>query len=266
MSKTKSGNESSGSAFKKLASIINILGDPDTLRILNKAEKGFESRKATIKELDLTPRKYYRDLRKLNDAELIIHAENKYKLTPLGEFVHKFLFTDLSSFLVEDQNLSEPLKKIGCRAELRIIGNYKDLITVLVASIENAKSEILLVTKYLDMTVIQSIIFALQRDIKIRTITSEKTDFTGFIKLLGGFVKSFRPNALKFVIGGDNNYRSADVPLSFMIVDKEIAIFEIPDTEFRLAFFSTDKEVIKILCRLFLEIWNRSRVLHVPNR
>ena len=257
---------SSDSGYEKLASIINVLGDPDTLKILDKAAGGFESGKATIREFKLTPRKYYRNLGKLKDAELVVHFENRYKLTSLGEFLHKLLFKDASAYLLADQSLLEPLQKIGSRIELRIVDNYKDLISVLVATIEKSQSDILLATKYLDITVVQSIIFALQRDIKIKTITSEKVDFSGFINLLSGFVRSFRPNALKFVVGGENNYRSGDVPLSFMIVDNEIAVFEIPDKEFRFAFVSTDKEVVKILSRLFREIWNQSRMLHIPSR
>ena len=252
--------------LEKLASIINVLGDPDTLRILDKAASGFESGKVTLKELKMTPRKYYRNLRRLNDAELIAHFENRYKLTLLGEFIYKLLFNDVSNYLLADQSLTEPLKKIGCRTELRIIENYRDLVNLLVATIEKSKSEILLATKYLDATVIQSIIFGLQRDIKIKTITSEKVDFTGFIKLLSGFVRNFRPNAMKFIIGGENNYRSGNVPLSFMIVDGEIAVFEIPDNEFRLAFVSTDKKVVTILARLFQEIWNKSKTLRIPRR
>lgn len=254
------------SHYEKLASITNVLGDPETLRILYKAAAGFESGKATIKELKTTPRKYYRNLRKLNDTKLICNLENKYELTPLGEFIHKLLFNDASTYLLADQTLSEPLKKIGSRTELRVIDNYKDLISVLVTTIEKSKSEVLLATKYLDMTVIQCIIFALQRDVKIKTITSEKVDFSGFIKLLGGFVRSLRPSALKFVIGGENNYRSGDFPLSFMIVDDEITVFEIPNNEFRLAFVSTDKEIVKILACLFKEIWNQSKTLHIPSR
>jgi predicted transcriptional regulator len=69
-----------------LASVINVLGDSDALRIFDKAAKEFESGKETIRELKLTPRKYYRNLRKLNDAELVVHFENRYKLTPLGDF------------------------------------------------------------------------------------------------------------------------------------------------------------------------------------
>jgi predicted transcriptional regulator len=260
------GTGSPDSGYEKLASIINVLGDPDTLKILDKASGGFESGKATIRELKITPRKYYRDLGKLKDAELVVHFENRYKLTSLGEFLHKLLVKDAAAHLLADQNLLEPLQKIGNRIELRIVDNYRDLINVLVATIEKSQSEILLATKYLDITAIQSIIFALQRGIKIKTITSEKVDFSGFINLLSGFVRSFRPNTLKFGIGGENNYRSGDVPLSFMIVDDEITVFEIPDKEFRFAFVSTDKEVVKILSRLFREIWNQSRMLHIPSR
>jgi len=257
---------SPGSRYEKLASIINVLGDPDTLRILDKALAGFESGKVTISELKLTPRRYYRSLRKLNELRLVVSFENRYKLTPLGEFLHKLLLNDASAYLLADQSLSEPLRKIGSRTELRIVDNYRDLISLLVAAIEKSKSEILLATKYLDMAVVQSIVFALQRDIKIRTITSEKLEFSSFVKLLGGFVRSLRPNSLKFVVGGENNYRSGEVPLSFIIIDNEIAVFEIPNKEFKLAFVSTDEEVIKIMSRLFWEIWNQSRTLHMPSR
>ena len=253
----------SGSRYEKIASTINILGDSDALALLDKAASGFESGKDTIKELKMTPRKYYRHLTKLNDAELIVHVKNIYKLTPLGEFLHKLLFNYASSYLLNEKSLPEPLVNIGSRTELRIIDNYKDFVSVLDASIEKSKSEILLVTKYLDMAVVQCVVFALQRGIKIKAITSEKVNFSGFVKLLGGFVRSFRPSALKFVIGGENNYRSGDVPLSFMIVDNEIAVFEIPDNEFRVAFVSTDKEVLKILTGLFWEIWHKSRTLHI---
>lgn len=74
---------------------------------------------------------------------MVVHFENRYKLTPLGEFLHKLLFNDASTYLLADQSLSEPLKKIGSRTELRIVDNYKDLINVLVATIEESKSEIL---------------------------------------------------------------------------------------------------------------------------
>ena len=262
----KSSNQSPISQYEKLACIINALSDPEALKIFDNAATEFESGKATIKKLRTTPRKYYRNLKKLNDTELIDNSGKKCKLSPFGVLLHKLLFNDVSTYLLADKKLVDPLNKIGTRTELTLIENYKDLIKVLVATIEKSKSEILLATKYLDMTVIQSIMFALQKDIKIKTITSEKVDYSGFINLLGNFVKSLRPNSLKFIIGGENNYRSGNVPLSFMIIDKEIAVFEIPDDDFKLGFVSTDKEIVTTLTRLFQETWDQSKALHLPGR
>jgi len=258
--------EPTESHYEKLVSIINVLGDPETLKILDKAKAGFESGKVTVREFKMTSRKYYRSLRKLNDADLIMHFEKGYKLTSKGEFLHKLLFNDVSTYLFADQSLLDPLRMVGNRTELSLVDNYKDLTKVVETAIEKSKSEILLATRYLDMAVVQSIMFAVQRGIKIKTITSEKVDFSGFIKLLGGFVKSFRPNTFRFLVGGESNFRSGDIPLSFMIIDGKIAIFEIPNKEFKVAFVSIDKEVVKILSHLFHEIWSRSRTLHIQSQ
>ena len=191
--------------------------------------------------------------------------ENKYKLTALGEFLHKLLFNDAQTYLLADQSLLETFTKIGLRSEITIVDNYKDLTSLLVAAIEKSKSEILLATRYLDVTVVQSIIYALQRNVKLKSITSEKVDFPSFIKLLVRFVRNIGPHALKFVAGGENNYKSGDVPLSFIVIDGEITIFEIPNNEFKAAFVSTDKEVGKIMSHLFWELWNGSQILHIPS-
>ena len=257
--------ESPPSRYEKLASITNVLGDPDTLRILDEAAAGFESGKVTIRKLELTPRKYYRSLRKLNDVGLVVYFENRYKLTSLGTFLHKLLFNDASAYLLEDQSLLETFTKIGRRTELTFLDDYKDLTNLLVAAIEKSKSEILLATKYVDMVVVQSLVFALQREVKIKTVTSEKVDFSSFIKLVGGFMRNIRLTSLKLFLGGENNYRSGDVPLSFIIIDGEITVFEVPNSEFKAAFASTDKEVAKVLSHFFWELWNRSQILYMPS-
>ena len=251
-------------SYEKLASIIDALGDSNTLRIFDQAALGFESGKETIKNLKMTPRKYYRSLRKLNDSGLILFFENKYKLSEQGEFMHQILFNETATYLFGDQTLLEPLKKVGTKTEIRIINNYCDLTSLIATSIEKSKSEILLATRYLDMLVVQSIVLALQRNVKIKTITNEKIDFSAFIKLIGIILKNIRPNPLRFVAGRDN-YRVGNIPFSFIIVDDEITIFEIPDKEFQLAFVSSNKEVAKSLTNLFWETWKESKTLRIPN-
>jgi hypothetical protein len=178
--------------------------------------------------------------------------------------MHKILFNDTATYLFEDQKLLEPLEKVGTKTGVRTINSYSDLTTLLASLIEKSSSEILLATRYMDMVVIQNIIFALQRNVKIKTITNEKVDFSSFIKLIGGFLKNIRPNALKLVAGREN-YRIGEVPLSFIIIDNEITVFEIPDKEFQLAFVSTDREVTKSLSHLFWETWKDSKTFRIPS-
>ena len=250
--------------YDKLAETLDALGNAETLKILNQATKGFVSGKATIKELNLTPRKYYRNLKKLIDLEIVASQGNTYRLTPRGVYLHKTLINDVSTVLLANQTLMDPLKKLGSKGEVTIIDNYKDLVTLLTATVEKSKSEVLLATKYLDLVVVQSLIFALQRNVKLKTITSEKIDLAN-LKMLAGFVRNIRPVFLKFFLGGESNYRWGEVPMSFVVIDGEIAIFEIPNKEFKLAFVSADKEVAKPLTRLFMELWNQSQVLKMPS-
>jgi DNA-binding HxlR family transcriptional regulator len=251
--------------YEKLVSILDVLSDADALKILEAAKKGFRSGKGIIKELNLTPRKYYRTLKELNQVGIVLSSGDEYRLTPLGELLHRMLLDDLVGVLQTNQDLLATMQNIGSKSEFIVIDDYKNLISFLVAAIEKSKSEILLATKYLDLAVIQSIVYALERNVKLKTITSTEVDFSAFIKLVGGFLRNIRPSLIKFSIGGDNNYRSGNVPLSFVVIDDKIALFEIPNKQFKMAFVSNNKNTVKHLSGLFLELWNQSQKLHVPS-
>ena len=250
--------------YAKVASIFEALGDPDALKILDQAEKGFKSGRANIKDLNLTQRKYYRNLKKLIDVGMIAHSEDKYRLTRLGELLHNNVISDISSLLLVKQNYPEIIQKIGSRSDLTVIDDYKNLIKILESAIDNSKTEILLATRYFDLGVIQSLVYALDRNVKLRTITSEKIDFAAFIKLSGGFLRNIRPSLMKFSLGAGSNYRTGSVPLSFTVIDQDIAIFEIPNDHFKMAFVTTDKKTLKLLSTFFGELWNRSPKLRLP--
>jgi predicted transcriptional regulator len=256
--------ENSRAHYEKLASILGVLGDPDALRILDEAKNGFKSGKTKLKELKLTPRKYYRNLKELNDTGIIESSQDTYKLTHLGELLHKILLNDISTLLLADQSFPEIMQKIGSRTELTVIDDYKNLINVLETSIDKSKTEILLATRYLDLGVIQSIVYALDRNVKLKTITSEKIDFSAFIKLTGSLLRNIRPNLMRFSLSAGSNYRTGEVPLSFVVIDEEITIFEIPNNKFRMAFVSTDKKTVRLLTDYFGELWNQSPKLRMP--
>jgi len=255
---------SSGIQYEKLASILNVLGDADALRILNEAKNGFKSGKAKLKELNFTPRNYYRQLKKLNDFGIITSSQDKYTLTQLGQNLHKILLNDISTVLLSNQSFPYIMQEMGNKSELTVIDEYKKLINLLETAIDKSRIEILLATRYLDLGVIQSIVYALDRNVKLKTLTSEKIDFAAFIKLSGSLLRNIRPNLMRFSLSAGNNYRIGEVPLSFVVVDEEITIFEIPNNQFKMAFVSTDKKTVKLLSGYFTELWNQSSRLRFP--
>jgi hypothetical protein len=250
--------------YEKIASIFNALGDADALKILEQAEKGFKSGRSNIKALNLTQRKYYRNLKKLTQLGIIVYSEDKYRLTRLGELLYTTVIDDISSLLLAKKNYPEIFKKIGNRRDLTVIDDYKNLISILVSAIDSSRTEILLATKYFDLGVIQSLVYALDRNVKLRSLTSEKMDFAVFIKLSGSFIRNIRPNLTRLSLGAGSNYRTGHVPLSFVLIDQEIAIFEIPNESFKMAFVSTDKKTLKLLSVFFGELWNKSPKLRLP--
>lgn len=250
--------------YEKIALIFDALGDADALKILEQAKKGFKSGRSNIKALNLTQRKYYRNLKKLTELGIIVHSEDKYRMTRLGELLYNTVINDVSSLLLAKKNYPEIVKKIGNRRELTVIDDYKNLISILVSAIDSSKTEILLATKYFDLGVIQSLVYALDRNVKLRSLTSEKMDFAAFIKLSGSFLRNIRPNLMRFSLGAGSNYRAGHVPLSFVVIDQEIAIFEIPNEHFKMAFVSTDKKTLKLLSAFFDELWNQSPKLRLP--
>ena len=250
------------SRFQNLASILHILSDEYALEILDKAQVGFKSGKGAIRDLKLTPRQYYRKLKELNEYGILTLIGEEYKLTQLGAFLHRLLLNDVSGLLRTNQNSSFPIEKVSNISQVGVIDDYNKLRDFLIAAIEKSKSEILLATRYLDLAVIQSLVYALDRNVRVRTVTSSKVDLAGVFKLLGDALLNIRPNMMKFLIGR-GNYKTGDVSFSLMVIDNEIAVFEIPNKQFKSAFVCVDKQTVRTLAGVFSELWNQSEAMHI---
>jgi predicted transcriptional regulator len=120
------------SDYERIAQLLNLLGNTDSLKILNHAVKGFKSGKTTIKELEVTPRKYYRNLKTLIDLDLVRMYDDCYTLTPLGRVLHRLLFSSLAGFFNTNVNSADYLEEVNKTKEMTIIDNYNDLIKFLV--------------------------------------------------------------------------------------------------------------------------------------
>ncbi len=252
---------------KRLSLIFRILGSSAALRILSEAEKGFKSGRKIIKRLKLTPRKYYRYLRQMQNLGIIKcvvssksneKKEHTYCLTPLGRNLYRLVFNDFPS-LLDEKGKESFLKDLDDHSRIVIIGDYETLVKTLSNLFDQAKSQILIATRYVDFSVSQSLVQAVQRGVELKSVTDKRLNLPQFLKLIGGLLRNIRPNLLKHYLTNRGDYRIGTVPISFSLIDKEIVVFEVPTKEFRIAFVSDDKEVLKVFYNIFWKIWKNSQ-------
>ncbi len=230
------------------------------MEILDKAQSGFKSGKSAIKDLKLTPRQYYRKLRELNESGILVSMGEEYRLSQLGGFLHKLLLSDISGVLLGNQSALLPIEKVGTISQIAVINDYDKLTDFLNSGIEQSKSEILIASRYLDLAVVQRLIYALDRNVKVKTVTNSKVDVASLLKLLGDALIDARPNMANLLID-KSNYKTGEVPFSLAVIDNEIAVFEIPNKYFKSAFAFMDKQAVHILAGLFWELWNHAESL-----
>jgi DNA-binding transcriptional ArsR family regulator len=252
--------------FEKEVSLFRILGNVAGLKIFYRAAEGIKSSGEIIKELGLTPRKYYRYFKRLRDLGIIAPNEgggSQYSLTDMGRLLHNLVFNELSSVLSASPKDLEFLKNIGEESRLTLITDYAGLVETMISLIERSRFQIFLATRYLDLSVTQSLIHAVERGVELRTVTSKDVKLLEFMKLVMGFVRRLRSDVLK-LYGKVDNYRIGNVSLSFVVVDREVVIFELPSEEFKLAFLSRNKVVVEGFYESFLELWNASSKFPSP--
>jgi DNA-binding PadR family transcriptional regulator len=257
--------------YEKLPSMFRILGNSTALKILNEADKGFKSGKETIRKLRLTPREYYRSLRRLQELGIIDciippksdgKKEHVYSLTAIGKNLRRLVFNDFLSLLHNDEKHLDLLENLENHGRLTTIDDYGDLVKLLTNLIERARSQILIATRYVDFSVSQSMIQALQRGVKLKSVTDKRLNLPQFLKLIGGLLRNINSNLLKYYLTS-KDYRIGDIPISFSIVDNEVVVFELPTKEFEMAFLSKDKTVLKVFHDIFWKIWKNSPVFDV---
>jgi len=248
--------------FEELSGILNILGDYSSLKIYQAAAEGFISGKETINKLGLTSRKYYRNLKTLKDKGLITNSANKYELTFLGEKLYKVVFNDIYSLLTTKYEFLKEYSDIGESNQIKIIEKYDDLIKLMIKAIDDSKSKIFLVTRYFDLSVIGSLLNALNRGVILKTITNKRLDLSNLFKILTKIITNIRPNNIKTILKQPDN-KIADVMMSFIVIDDKLSIYELPTKDFTIAFNFTDEKAAKQLTNLFEEIWDSAEELHI---
>jgi len=273
--------------------IFSTFANLDTMQIFILAEKGISNSNKAIKELGITPKRFYSRLKELIDCGAIIKTEGKYVYTPLGQVMSKLGFSLIevltnkdrlelimnlskSSSLTVDERLWIKNLLIGKSGLGNIVGSivhdvsyekvekinsYENLVKRINEELATAQKNILFATTYFDPIVMDSSMKVMNKGISMKCLMSKKTMSKKITKLRMLLSPKTILNMLdifKSVKNIYDVYREADVPFSFAIIDDEKCFFEFPniyETDFSIAFFLVDKNISKKFSDLFNTLW-----------
>ncbi|MDQ1279180.1 MAG: hypothetical protein QG670_440 [Thermoproteota archaeon] len=241
----------------EIGKILSSLASEDAIKIFIAAKEGIGKSANTIKELDLTSRKYYLRLNKLISAGLIEKKDEKYQLTMLGEVCYSFgqVFNttldhrdrlDLADRLRKTNSISlDETKKImeaisskgiigslgvaGIINPIKMIAKYDDLVLELVTQIDEAKKNVYLASYYTDYRGIEAILRALDRGLTLHLLSGSRESVSEKLQLLHLIVNPSVLRLYSTFLNGKIRVRSTKFPFSFCVVDEKYAIIELPN-------------------------------------
>lgn len=266
----------------ELGKILSSIASEDALKIFIAAKEGIRKSADTMKELDLTSRKYYLRLNELISAGLIEKKDEKYQLTTLGEICYSLgqvfnttldnrdrldladrLRSTNSISLDETRKILEAISNKGIIGSLgvaeiinpiKMIEQYDDLVLELASQIDAAKKSVYLASYYTDPRGIDAILRAIDRGLSLHLLSGNRESVSEKLQLLQLIIN---PNVLRLYstfLSGKINVRSAKFPFSFCVVDEEHAIIELPNpltNTFYMGFCFKDAGISKNLIETF---------------
>ena len=284
--------ETSDLTLTYLEGIFSALSSVDALNIFYAAEDGIESSTQTIKELNLTQKRYYTNLKRLIDAGLVERVNGRYIHTTFGKIVHKLIEAlrnavdqkeklDLIDRILKVKNLSEDeaeeiisvlLKDVNLIPDgyitdtlgpVRIIEDWERVVQEIIRAIYESKEKVLFACRYHDIRLVEACLATAQRNVKVRFLVDEELKVSRTAQILLRIL--FDDNSAGYFSGilesSDFQMRYACIPYSFLVADEEYVMLEVPiptHKNFFFAFFFHNKRLSERLSMLFEDLWKKS--------
>lgn len=269
-----------------IVKIISSLASEDSIKILLACEKGIEKSTEVIKKIGLTQKRYYMWLGRLIEAGLVEKSQGSYRLTLLGKYCIK-LGEVLASIanqrnnlqlldkMMRSENLLESEKKnilkILSKSKLftanisvdeliggiEIITDYDTLIEEVIDLLDSAKERAYLATTKRDLRVVDSVLRVIMRKVDFYLLSGTNL-LNVDMQLLRVLLSPELRNLLRDLMSLKNlNIRvSENVHYSFVIVDGEYGIVELPFPEKSNEFFVAFKFRNDAVCQKLIEVFN----------
>jgi len=277
----------------QLTEVLSVLSKNDALTIFLMADGGIKSELDTPTKIGLTKKQYYTRLKQLVDLGLVIKHNESYMQTAFGKVVYqkhilgltnniknskylqmvdvlkanpKFNDKDIMEFIskVEPQisvDLQESSKKIST-----VTSSYEDMVRKILEMIEFAQNEILLVTRFQNELIINSILKKASSGVNVRTLAD-----TGMVKEYfekETEIKSDKNKNERVKVVSNPFYpsktdrRYVQVPFCLLVVDNKYVGLEIADIteprKFKMAIFTEDQILSSSMIALFNNLWQKS--------
>ena len=298
----KQMGENSGSALtsndsskllSQLTEVLSVLSKNDALTIFLMANEGIKSELDTPVKIGLTKKQYYTRLKQLVDLGLVTKQNESYMQTAFGKIVYqkhiigltnqiknskylqmvdvlkadsKFNDSDIMEFMAKVQpqissDLQEQAPKISAVAT-----SYEDMVRKILEVVEFAQNSILLVTRFQNELIINSILKKATAGISVRVLADTEMVDEYFAK--EPTVKSDKnKNEREKVISNpfypskiDRRY--THVPFCLLVVDNKQVGLEIADIteskKFKMAIFTEDQTLAASMTTLFNSLWQNA--------
>jgi predicted transcriptional regulator len=276
--------------------LFTVLSNVDAIRIFLYAQKGITNSTHAIKDLNLTPKRFYSRLKELIDTGIIIKEEGKYSLTPKGFVLSKIGYTifevlnnkerielilnlsksksltveervKVNNLLLENSEISKiigPIVNGISYGKVETISTYEVLVSRLNEEVMNSKKAVRIATTYFEPLTLDTAVKTIQSGVLMQCLMSKKTMSKKITKLR----MLLSPKSILSMLdllkaSGDINrvYREVEVPFSYAILDGERCFFEFPqigDEDFSIAFYLIDRNVADKFQKYFDITWKEN--------
>jgi len=284
--------DSQDEILKNLERIFSAGSSIDALKIFYAAEKGIESSTRAIKELGLTKKRYYTNLKRLIDVGLVEKTNGRYAHTTLGKIVYKLMEAlkgalhqkdkldlidkllkvksltmeetqEIMKAILKGTNIIPSERLIDMLGPVRMSDSWEKVVNDVIEYIDKAEEEILFASRYYDIRVMESLLKAAERGVRMYFLINKEIKISNAVRVFLSFLLTNHESLsiiLKILNSPKIKIRYIKLPYTFLIVDGKYSMVEVPtplEKRFSLAFFFHDKKLSQKLLKSFNKLWKK---------
>lgn len=263
----------------ELPALLKALSNPDGHRIFLLTDEGIRNSTYAMRELKLSPKRYYARVRELVVSGLVSKRGGVYRQTALGRIIYERFLPAMGKAV----DAREELELIACAhletgvkrrlleelgipifedsPTVKVLGDYEAFVIEAMDLYDSAEESVLIATNYFDVRVMEAFLRAVDRGATNRIImgkNSRSSEIQNFRTILSVTLTKELINFASSTVDLKNLVKFADVPYTFCVVDGHHSIIESSnpiDESFIVAQSLDDRDVGEKLIKFFETLW-----------